>query len=317
MDDRLFAAHLRNGTLWTAHNIEVDNTGTASTSGNRNGSRWYAIQNLSGTPGVAQSGTVFDSSVTSNPKSYWIPTIMVSGQGHAAMGFSTAGANNYINAATCGRLTGDSGGTMQAPVEYTASSTAYNSPTSITLNLNTTGATTGARTVTVTNPDGQTATSGSVILNLAAAPNISSLNRANSDPSKAATVNWTLTFNSGVNGVTAANFSLTGSAAAGAAVGTPVTTNGGVSWNVPVTTGPLDGTLTLSLTLTVQASDSLATWTDLAQSTAGAPFVVLVSGATAAETGTGNMRQVTATDVYAVTDAAHPQRFMRLKITRE
>ena len=69
------------------------------------------------------------------------------------------------------------------------------------------------------------------------------------------------------------------------------------------------------LTLTVQASDSPAAWTDLARSTAGAPFVLLAPGAAATETGTGNTRQVTVTDLYPVTDPAHPRRFMRLKIT--
>ncbi len=129
LDDRLFAAHLRNGRLWTAHNIEVNSSGsaTASKSNIRNGSRWYELQNMTTTPSVVQSGTVFDSAA-SNPKSYWIPSIMVSGQGHVAMGFSTAGTTYYANAATVGRLSGDAPGTMQTPVEYTASSTAYNPP---------------------------------------------------------------------------------------------------------------------------------------------------------------------------------------------
>ncbi|MEI6604318.1 MAG: hypothetical protein WCP35_03335 [Verrucomicrobiota bacterium] len=125
VSDRLFAAHLRNGRLWTAHNIEVNDSGVATNGGGRNGSRWYEIQNLSTTPSLVQSGTVFDSTVTS-PKSYWIPSLMVSGQGHVAMGFSSAGAANYINAGTCGRLATDALGTMQTPVDYTTSSTAYN-----------------------------------------------------------------------------------------------------------------------------------------------------------------------------------------------
>ena len=125
LDDRLFAAHLRNGRLWTAHNIEVNASGVATAGGGRNGSRWYELQNLSATPSVRQSGTVFDSTAV-NPKSYWIPSIMVSGQGHAAMGFSTAGPAHFANAGTVGRLTGDTLGTMQTPVNYTAATTAYN-----------------------------------------------------------------------------------------------------------------------------------------------------------------------------------------------
>jgi len=127
VDDRLFAAHIRNGRLWTAHNIQVNSSGTASSSGGRNGSRWYELQNLTGTPSVVEYGTVFDSA-SSNAKSYWIPSIMVSGQGHVAMGFSTAGTNYRVNAGTVGRLATDALNTMQTPVEYTASSTAYNPP---------------------------------------------------------------------------------------------------------------------------------------------------------------------------------------------
>ncbi len=73
------------------------------------------------------------------------------------------------------------------------------------------------------------------------------LNRANATPSNAATVNWTLTLASAVTGMTAANFELTGAAAAGASVGTPTTANAGLTWTVPVTTGGTDGELTLRL----------------------------------------------------------------------
>ena len=378
LDDRLFAAHLRNGSLWTAHNFEVNSSGVATTGGGRNGSRWYQIQNLTSTPTLVQSGTVFDSTAT-NPKSYWIPSMMVSGQGHVAMGFSTAGAANYINAGTCGRLATDTVGTMQSPItEYTASTTAYNppgdtgspgglrrwgdfsytcldpsddmtmwtiqeycsstniyglrvaklaapppatpascspatistgqtglsitltgtqssgsgfydpgsgftgrlaatvsggvtvssitynSPASVTLTLNTTAASTGAKTITITNPDGQALTSASGILTLVTPPTITSLTTVNTSPTNAATVNWKLTFSSAVTGVTASNFSLSGTSATGATVGTPTTGDSGVNWNVPVTTGSSDGTLTLSLSnITGQSPTTSSTlpWT--------------------------------------------------------
>lgn len=125
LDDRLFAACIRNGRLWTAHNFEVNASGVANTSGNRMGSRWYELTNLTGTPTVNQSGTIFDAAAT-NPISYWIPSVMVSGQNHAAFIFSSAGLNNRINESTAGRLTGDALGTTQAVVNVTASTTAYN-----------------------------------------------------------------------------------------------------------------------------------------------------------------------------------------------
>ncbi len=127
-DDRLYAAHIRNGRLWTAHAIGVNSGGTTTTP-TRNAARWYELQNLTGTPTVVQQGTVFDAAAT-NPKFFWMPTVMVSGQGHAAIGFSTAGTNNRANAGATGRWASDTLGAMQVPAayEYTASSTAYNPP---------------------------------------------------------------------------------------------------------------------------------------------------------------------------------------------
>ncbi len=131
IDDRLFAAQYRIinevGSLWTAHNIAVDSTGVATSDllTGRNGSRWYELRDIDTTPSLFQSGTIFDSADT-NPRFYWIPSIMVSGQGHAALGFSTAGADEHANAATVGRLADDALGTTQTPELYTNSSTVYN-----------------------------------------------------------------------------------------------------------------------------------------------------------------------------------------------
>jgi hypothetical protein len=134
LDDRLYAATMRNGRLWTAHNIGVNNTGVAGATNNRNAARWYELQNLPATPSVVQSGTLFDNNATNdvNQRNYWLPSVMVSGQGHAAMGMSIAGTNERINAFTTGRLVGDTLGTMRdgpggtAFPGYTASATAYN-----------------------------------------------------------------------------------------------------------------------------------------------------------------------------------------------
>ncbi len=130
LDDRLFAAHLRNGKLWTAHNVGVNNTGAASGTVTRNGARWYqlAVPTGSGSPTLVQSGTVFTATGTNltDQRSYWIPSIMVSGQGHAAMAMSAAGTNEHANMAVAGRLAGDAAGTMQAPSLVTSSTTAYN-----------------------------------------------------------------------------------------------------------------------------------------------------------------------------------------------
>ena len=128
LDDRLYAACLRGGHLWTTHSFRVSTTGVASgAAGFRNGSRWYDIQNLPTSPTLTQSGTIFDAAVT-NPRWYSIPTVMVSGQGHAVFSLTTGGLNDRANAATTARLANDAPGTTQAPVLTTASATAYNPP---------------------------------------------------------------------------------------------------------------------------------------------------------------------------------------------
>ncbi|MEI6654861.1 MAG: hypothetical protein WCP45_08845 [Verrucomicrobiota bacterium] len=427
VDDRLFAAHIRNGQLWTAHNIEVDNTGTAAVGGGRNGSRWYQIQNLGGTPSVVQSGTVFDSAA-SNPKSYWIPSIMVSGQGHVAMGFSSAGSNSRINAACTGRLAGDPLGTMQIPSAYTASSTAYNppadtggpsgrrwgdfsftsldpdddmtlwtiqefcdstdsyglrvaklsapppatpvscspssilagqagvdvtvtgakvsgsgffdpgagfvkrlvaavsggvavtgvtyqSPTSLVLHLNTTAATLGAQSVTVTNPDGQASASATGILTLTSPLTPLQSWRQYYFGTTANAGNAADTADPNANGINNLLEYALGGDPVGNTTGTAILPQPGRSAGDTLQLGFARYLDRPDLTLTVQACDALVNpWTDLAQSVAGAPFVVLAAGATVTETGTGNTRHAMVTDPYQVTDPAHPGRFMRLRV---
>src|SRR5207247_2832086 len=123
IDDRLMAAHLRNGKIWTSHQIEVNGSGVATGGGGRNGTRWYEISvgascGPQPPPCISQVGTVFDTAA-SNPLSYWMGTIMVSGQGHAALGLTAASNTVRPAAATVGRLAGDPPGTTQgAPVVY-------------------------------------------------------------------------------------------------------------------------------------------------------------------------------------------------------
>lgn len=131
LDNRLFAASIHTNaitgakTLWTAHNIQVNSSGTASGTGGRNGSRWYEIGNLTTTPTLSQSGTLFDSA-TSNPLGYWIPSVAMSGQGHMAMASSVASAVSFAGIAAVGRLRTDALGTIQTPTLAQAGVGSYN-----------------------------------------------------------------------------------------------------------------------------------------------------------------------------------------------
>ena len=133
LDKRIYNARIKTyvdggttrTTLWVAHTLEVDSSGVASSSGGRDGSRWYEIDNLSTLPTVRQYGTLFDSTA-SNPDSYWVPSVGVSGQGHMALGCSVAGTNRHAEVAVAGRLRGDALNTLQAPTTAQASATSYN-----------------------------------------------------------------------------------------------------------------------------------------------------------------------------------------------
>ncbi len=131
LDDRLFAAMLKRNkitglsTLWTAHNIEVNTSGVGAAGGGRNASRWYEIGVVGALPNLIQSGTLFDNAA-SNPISYWIPGIAMSGQGHAVIGASTAATNQFPNCGVAGRYRTDASATLQPFVSATAAASNYN-----------------------------------------------------------------------------------------------------------------------------------------------------------------------------------------------
>jgi hypothetical protein len=125
LDTRLFGARMHNGSLWTAHNIQVDGSGVANSSGGRDGARWYQLTNMTATPALAQSGTLFDSA-SSNPRNFWIPSVAMSGQGHMALGCSVAGNSEHAEIAVAGRWASDTPGAIQSPTTAVTSASTYN-----------------------------------------------------------------------------------------------------------------------------------------------------------------------------------------------
>ena len=129
LDDRLYSAMIRNGRLWTAQlhrrNDRVASTAAASVN---NAVRWYEFQNLTTTPTVAQSGTVFDNAATrAAARQYWIPSVTTTGQGHSVVGFSMAGTRwrdpaylrePLVERYTLGNMTGPPTTTAQARLAY-------------------------------------------------------------------------------------------------------------------------------------------------------------------------------------------------------
>jgi len=129
LDDRLFEAMIArkpNGTLslWTAHNIAVNLSGVGGSGGDRTAGRWYEVGNLSTTPSLIQSGTIFDPGA-SNPRFFWIPSIAANGQRHASLNSSTAGVGRFAAVASMGRLATNALGTTRAFTITQSSSSPY------------------------------------------------------------------------------------------------------------------------------------------------------------------------------------------------
>lgn len=133
LDDRLLHGVTRNGRLWTLHQITVNALGVAlgvNAGGDRVAQRWYEIGNLTGTPTLLQSGTVFDNA-PSNPVHHWMGALMVNGQGHVALGMSRSGLTTFVNTEFTGRLATAAPGTMETPTQYSSNtSTLYAAQTS-------------------------------------------------------------------------------------------------------------------------------------------------------------------------------------------
>jgi hypothetical protein len=132
-DPDLRSATIRNGNLYTAHNIAVKPDGTGAGPAfdptARNGLRWYRINNLTTSPAIADSGTVYDSNAgPGNIRWYMTPGIQVNGQGHMSIGFTASGPVQRINAGFTGRLATDAPGVTDPPTLYTNALQAYNPP---------------------------------------------------------------------------------------------------------------------------------------------------------------------------------------------
>jgi hypothetical protein len=134
IDNRLFAASFRDGSLWTAMNVGTTLSGgvckgVASGTATRDAVFWWEIRGIAtgSTPAIHQAGLLCDTAAT-NPVFYSFGTIAANGQGHAALGYSIAGATKYVSAGTSGRLASDPPGTLGAVDTYRAGAAAYNPP---------------------------------------------------------------------------------------------------------------------------------------------------------------------------------------------
>jgi hypothetical protein len=122
-DMRAQMAVIRNDRLWTCRNVGVNSSGT-NTSADRTGVEWFEWDVSSASASILQQGRVFDSA-SSDPLFFYYPSIMVNGQGHAAMGFSGSNSAQFVAAYTCGRLSSDANDTMQSVALVKAGEDSY------------------------------------------------------------------------------------------------------------------------------------------------------------------------------------------------
>jgi hypothetical protein len=75
-------------------------------------------------------------------------------------------------------------------------------------------------------------------------------------------------------------------------------------------------TAAADVTLTVQASNDLNVWTDLARSTGGNPLIAIANGVVVTETGTDSLRTVHVSDATPTVGQLPPRRMMRLHMSK-
>lgn len=132
-DRRLCAAMIKKNKitgvadLWIAQGTLLNSSGIGGSAGDRDGAIWMEIGNLATTPGIVQGATLYDGvNPASAAVNYIYPTIALSGQGHNIMGFTSAGAAKYAQAAVAGRYRTDPAATFKAPTDFTNTTSSYN-----------------------------------------------------------------------------------------------------------------------------------------------------------------------------------------------
>lgn len=127
-DTRLCQTHIRNGHLFTAHTIGVDQNGVSDVDvlRTRNGCRWYDIDLV--LTKVAQMGTWYGSSLLNDKEQrhYFSPALVTDKAGNLAITCSTACLNASIDAAIAVHMAHDAPGTLHMPRRLSESRSVYN-----------------------------------------------------------------------------------------------------------------------------------------------------------------------------------------------
>lgn len=118
-DDRIQMAVVQDGKLWTTRMVGITPTG-----GKRTAVEWLNFDTAGGALSLVQSGKIYDTA-TSNPMSYYYPSLVVTGQGIMRISYSGSNALQYVGAYSSYRLPTDAAGTVSAPVQIKAGQNSY------------------------------------------------------------------------------------------------------------------------------------------------------------------------------------------------
>lgn len=133
-DRRLCAAMIKKNkisgqaNMWIAQGTLLNSSGIGGSGGDRDGALWLEIGSLSTSPSILQAATLYDgvNSSSSSAENYIYPTIAMSGQGNSLMGFTSAGASKYAQAAAAQRFRNDPAGTFHPAADFTNTTSTYN-----------------------------------------------------------------------------------------------------------------------------------------------------------------------------------------------
>lgn len=129
----IWAPHVRGNYLFAAHDIQVDQNGDGSDTGDRIGVRWYQFDLTGGTgveapgtvPTLVQSGTLYDNAAM-NPRFYFNASIMTNKNLDLVISSTVSGQDDYTNVVYAARKVTDATGTLRDPVMLTNFSNTYN-----------------------------------------------------------------------------------------------------------------------------------------------------------------------------------------------
>ena len=131
-DIRLCAAMIKKNiitggsSMWIAQGTLLNSSGIGGSGGDRDGAFWAEIGSLTTTPTILQSAMLYDgTNPTSLATYYTYPTIASNGQGNNLMGFTSAGPNQYCQAASASRFRTDAYATFNSPKDFTNTTSTY------------------------------------------------------------------------------------------------------------------------------------------------------------------------------------------------